>query len=321
MQGLLPGRERALEALDGEAAAQEVRAHAVGAHMVEGEHEVHFAVREEVERLGERDVVRLADYAAVIALRAAAVEAQVIVQIRPVHVLFEPVRRRPAGQFVREAGRLRDIDDGVLAEAVHAELEPEAHDIRDLAAHGGVVVVEVGLLLREDVQVVFAQLLVVFPGLAAEEAVPVVRLLARAVEAAAGLAPEVVVAVRVVPVAAEPEPLVLRRGVVYHEVHDYAHPALMRPVEHLPEYLHVPVLRVYGPVVGHVVAVVEVGRGVERRKPYRGHAERGYVVELLIDAVQVADAVAVPVAEAARPNLVYDRVLVPFAVGHTITPS
>ena len=219
---------------------------------------------------------------------------------------------RAARELVGQARLLGDIDHRVLAEAVDAHVEPEAHYVRDFGPDGGIVVIQIRLALGEDVQVVFAQLLVILPGLAAEEAVPVVGLLARAVEAAARLAPEVVVVVRVVPVAAEPEPLVLSGGVVDHQIHDNAHTALMRALEHLLEYVHVPVLGVYRPVVGHVVAEVEVGRGIERREPYCVHAQALYIVQLGEDAPEVADAVAVAVAEAARPDLVYHRVLVPF---------
>ena len=64
-------------------------------------------------------------------------------------------------------------------------------------------------------------------------------------------------------------------------------------------------------VVGHVVADVEAGRGVDRREPQGVDAERARrpvveMVEVGDDARQVAHAVPVAVGEAARVDLVDD---------------
>ncbi len=48
-------------------------------------------------------------------------------------------------------------------------------------------------------------------------------------------------------------------------------------------------------VVGDVVAVVAAGRRIERQEPQRGDAEVAQVIELLGQAGEVADAVAVAV--------------------------
>jgi hypothetical protein len=57
-------------------------------------------------------------------------------------------------------------------------------------------------------------------------------------------------------------------------------------------------------VVGHVVAVVVLRRGVERRDPERVDAEVAQVGQPRGDPGQVADAVAVAVGEAADVDLV-----------------
>src|SRR5690606_14598487 len=60
---------------------------------------------------------------------------------------------------------LRDDEGyGIHAEAVHAELDPEAHDLQDFRLDGRVRSVEVGLVLVEAVEVVPAGLLVAAPG-------------------------------------------------------------------------------------------------------------------------------------------------------------
>ena len=74
-------------------------------------------------------------------------------------------------------------------------------------------------------------------------------------------------------------------------------------------------------VVGHVVAVVLLRRRVARVQPDGVHAERGDVVEVAADAVEVADAVAVGVGERADVHLVDERVPPPVRrLGHrTVT--
>ena len=179
--------------------------------------------------------------------------------------------------------------------------------------------IEVGLLLGEDVEVILPALGVELPGAALEEAVPVVGRLHPARARAPARPPEVVVPVRTVDVTALLEPLVLVGGVVHHEVHEHAHPALVRAVEDLLEDLEVAVLGVYVLVIRHVVAEVGVGRGVEGRKPDGVHAEALDVVELRQNAPEVAYAVPVPVAETPRPDLVDDHGLVPIVLSHSIS--
>jgi hypothetical protein len=65
-------------------------------------------------------------------------------------------------------------------------------------------------------------------------------------------------------------------------------------------------------VVGHIVAVVGHGAGVDRADPEQVDAQVGQVIQPLDDAGQVADAVAVAVLEAARIDFVDDGVVPPF---------
>ncbi len=71
------------------------------------------------------------------------------------------------------------------------------------------------------------------------------------------------------------------------------------------------VARVDVQVVGDVVAVVAQRRGKEGQQPEAGDAEALQVVELLREALKVADAVVVAVEERLDVRLVDDRVLVP----------
>jgi len=162
------------------------------------------------------------------------------------------------------------------------------------------------------VQVVFLENLVVLPGTALEQAIPVVGRVHAAVQSHVPLAPEVVVVIpaeRVLP--ARPEPRVLRRGVVDHEVHDHPEATGVGLRDDLVKHLERAVFGVDVAVVRDVVAIVRVRRGIERREPDARHAKALDVVKLVEHAPEVTDAVAVAVAEAPRPDLVEHHVLVP----------
>ena len=66
-------------------------------------------------------------------------------------------------------------------------------------------------------------------------------------------------------------------------------------------------------IVGHVVAEVLHRRGEERRQPDPVDAEAGDVVEAAGNARQIADAVAVRIAKAARVDLIDHRAAPPLA--------
>ena len=201
----------------------------------------------------------------------------------------------------RAARVLGDHVDDVHPEAVDAPVEPPAHHRVDGLADLGVLPVEVGLLAREQVQVVLAGRRVELPRRPAEERAPVGR---------RRRPPPVPVALRVVLRRARlDEPRVLVGGVVDHEVHDQLHAARVHAREQLVEVRERPEHRVDVLVVADVVAGVVLRRRVDRREPEHVDAELGEVVEVADDPAQVADPVAVGVREAARIDLVDDRLL------------
>ena len=210
---------------------------------------------------------------------------------------------------VRERRVLGDQVDDVHPEAVDAPVEPPAHHRVDGLADLGVLPVEVGLLAREEVQVVLAGHLVVLPRRAGEERSPVVRLGSRLPRYAALTSgpPPVPVALGIV--RGRPrldEPRVLVGGVVDHEVHQQLHAAPMDVGQQLVEVLESAEQRVDVLVVADVVAVVVHRRAVDRRQPDDVDTELLEVVEVLPDADEVADPVTGRVGEAARVDLVDD---------------
>ena len=221
------------------------------------------------------------------------------------------------GRVLGEGKVLGNQVDDVHAEAVHALVEPEAHDVVDLFADLRVLPVQVGLLDGEVVQVELAGRLVPLPHGGAEAGNPVVRRdrVAVLVEALR-VAPDVVVAVGVVlGGACLLEPFVLIGGVVDDEVHHELDAVLVRGFEQLVEVFHGAELGHDGTVVGDVVAVVVVRGGVDGGEPQHLNAQVGEVRNLLGDTGQVADAVAVGIIEGAGVNLVDNGFLPPLGLG------
>ena len=130
----------------------------------------------------------------------------------------------PAGAVaVGQRRVLGDEVDDVHAEAVDPAVEPPAHHLVDRGAHLRVLPVQVGLLAREEVQVVLAGRLVELPRRAGEGRAPVRRLGAGRARLHAGARrpPPVPVALRAVAARAGlGEPRVLVGRVVDDEVHD-----------------------------------------------------------------------------------------------------
>ena len=241
---------------------------------------------------------------------------EVFMQVGPFGEVREALAPRAPGvnDAVGQGRVLRDQVDDVHAEAVDAAVEPPVHHAIDGGADLGVVPVQVGLLLVEQVQVVLARSLIPGPGRAGEEGPPVVGLrpgLAANVPGA-GVTPDVPVALGIIPRGARlDEPRVFIGGMVDDQVHDEAHAAFVDVREQAVEVRERPKHRVDVVVVGDVVAVVGLRGGVDRREPQDVHAEPLHVVQLLSDAFEVPEPVAVGILEGARIDLVDDRALPP----------
>ena len=204
---------------------------------------------------------------------------------------------------------LVQVGDGVEAETVHAEAEPEVDGAKDGSPHSGVAVVEVRLVGVEPMPVV--RLRDRIPG-------PVRRL--EVLEdypgflvAIGGVAPHVEVALAAAG-GRDPcplEPRVLVGGVIEDDLGDHLHVPPVSLLHEAAEVAERPVVRVDARVVGDVVAVVTKRRRVEGEQPEGGHPELVEVVELVGEAPEVASAVAVGVGEGAHVQFVDDGVLVP----------
>ena len=216
----------------------------------------------------------------------------------PVQAMQHPVASR-GGKIIFTAGKGRappavfygllvDDIDNVTAEPGHAAVQPKAHHILNGRYHLFVVIVEVGLLLGKQVEIILPSHLVIFPAVLPEEAAPVGRLFALF-----PFSPNVKIGIRLLPAAALLEPLMPVAGVVDDQVHDNADIPLFRFGD---EPIHIrqrTVVRVDLTVIADIIAVILIGGWIHRRKPQRPYPQSLQVVQPGDDPGQVADAVAV----------------------------
>ncbi len=150
---------------------------------------------------------------------------------------------------VRQAGRLDHAVGDIDPEAVHPEVEPEAHDGLELGVHLRVVPVQIGLLGGEEVQIPVAPV-GTGPGRAAEDRLPVVgrEFAALALAGAEDVALPGECGVL--------EPRVPVGGVVGDDVDDHPQAQVMGGADQVVGVLEGAEERVDGTVVGDVVAAV-----------------------------------------------------------------
>src|SRR3954451_22849906 len=101
--------------------------------------------------------------------------------------------------------------------------------------------------------------------------------------------------------------------VVHDEIEDDADAARVRLLDEAIEIVIAAEQGVDGRVVADVIADVESGRWVDRRKPDRVDPEpfAADVVEMVDDPLEIADPIPVRVSEASRVDLIDDAALPP----------
>src|SRR5262245_36191947 len=217
------------------------------------------------------------------------------------------------GSFGRDDERHR-----IHPEAGNAQLNPEPHDLENLGLHLRMRGVEVGLEVIEAVEIPRLGLLIVAPG----------RLLhARKDHAVVGarrllLRPNVPIAVlRSWVLARLLEPRVLVRRVVDDEIDEHPYAALFRAVSEFDKIADHAVARIDAVIVGCIIAVIAMGRDLERHQPDGRDTETMQVVETAHQTLEVTDAVAVGIHVGSNREAIDHRILVPKIVDHGTRPD
>ena len=241
-------------------------------------------------------------------VHAVVVEPRVVVHIGQQHLGLDDLH---IGQAGRLGHPVRDVD----AEAVDAALQPEPQRLLQVVVDLAVLPVEVGLFGVEQMQIPLAEVAVGFgdagPRRAAEDRHPVVG---RMDAVGAGAVAEDVALPRVGAGARGQrglKPRVRGAGVVGDQVHRHLDVARVGGLDQPVERRHAAEQRVDVTRVGHVVAVIGHRRHHHRVQPDGVDAERLEVIQPRRDAVEVADAVAVLIAERARIHLIEHRMRPP----------
>src|SRR5262249_29286028 len=107
------------------------------------------------------------------------------------------------------------------------------------------------------------------------------------------------------------KPRMLVGRVVQDQLDDDSQAAIMRSLKEVLEIIECPVTRMYVEVIGNVVPIVFQRRREERQQPEARHTKLLKVVELLVKALKIADAVGVGIIEGLDGQFVDNGVLVP----------
>ncbi|MNG75476.1 hypothetical protein D3C79_339800 [compost metagenome] len=166
--------------------------------------------------------------------------------------------------------------------------------------------VQVGLLGSKQVQVILAAVGVPLPGITAKFGAPVIG---QGVTFA--IAPDVELTQRAGRILRSLKPRMLGGGVVKHHIHHDTDAALVGLCHQVFEVGHGAVGRIDGAVIGDVVAIIDLGRDIDRRQPDGIDAQLLQIVQPLSYPCQIAIAVTGAVLEALRIDLINNAVLPP----------
>src|SRR6266850_8209787 len=106
------------------------------------------------------------------------------------------------------------------------------------------------------------------------------------------------------------------RGVIDHEIHNDTNAALLGSVRELDEIAQRAVARIHPVVIGNIVAIVAIGRWLERHQPDRRDTESVQVVETSCEPLKVADSIPVCIHEGGNGETIDHSVLVPKVINH-----
>ena len=204
-----------------------------------------------------------------------------------------------------------EVGNSVEAEAIDAEIGPEAQHIEHRFLHRRIVIVQIRLVGEEAVPVVLATHRVIGPvgilGIDKDNACA--RVSVRVIS------PDIKAAVGAIRISARLlKPLMGIGGVVHHQVSNNADTARMGLVEKHLKILDRAKLVEHGAEVADIVTAVAQRGVVERRQPEAVNAQPLQIIELLRQPFEVAGAVVVGVEEGPDEHLIEHRAAVPLVI-------
>ena len=212
-----------------------------------------------------------------------------------------------ANLSIREGLVLGNHADHVHAEAVDSFVAPEFHHVINFLTDLFVFPVQIRLFFGKKVKIIHLGLRIVFPCGTGEAASPVVRLFS-----VYRIFPDVVVPVWIVfGLFAFQEPLVLIRGMVYHQIHQHLDFTPVRFLKKLFIVVHSSVVLVNSAVIGNVVAIVILRRLQHRGNPQNINAKLFQVIQFFYNSVDISDSVPIAVVKAFGINLIYNAFFPP----------
>ena len=211
--------------------------------------------------------------------------------------------------FATRPFALVKIRHGVESQCIDAHRQPEVANLFDRFVHRRIFEIQIGLVRIETMPVVSFGQRVPRPvrGLEILEDDPRIRIFFRRI------APDIKFTLgragRRAPGFLEPSVLVGR--VIDDQLSDDSQSAFVRFGEKRAEIVERSVVWIDIEIIGDVVAVIAQRRRIKWQEPDRGDAELLEIIEFLDQSSEIADAVAIAVADSFDMQLVDDRVFVP----------
>ena len=107
------------------------------------------------------------------------------------------------------------------------------------------------------------------------------------------------------------EPFVLRGSVVEHKIHNDADIMLPGIVRQMLEVVQRAIHRIDVFVIRDVITEVDLGRGIARCDPNGIDPKIFQIIQMGVDALEIANAIIVTIGKAARINFIEDHMLPP----------
>ncbi len=206
---------------------------------------------------------------------------------------------------VCQGGFVQNIDH-ITAKTRNALVQPKTQNIFYLFQHFWVMIIQVGLLFRKQMQIILAAFLVKLPAVLGKKTGPVVRRFP-----ILPWSPDIIVPVWAVFISAFLKPRVFIGGMVDYQVQndfDIPFPGFINQLFHI---CHGAKIKMNIAVIADIVAIVGIRRWINRAEPQDANAKILQVVQVLEDARQITNTVPVCILKAAGINLIDHPILPP----------